>query len=136
PEAMRVRTEIVGKKLSLEQAEEAYGADSLSDIDRAVDLGSFPEHIAVAVKALTPGQVSQPLPFESSGLLFLLDPPQDPAQAEERRGEQARQAISLDESEKIADGLLDELRKTTSIVRHPDRLPFPYVAEGAAVRAQ
>ncbi|HEX4824563.1 MAG TPA: SurA N-terminal domain-containing protein [Candidatus Polarisedimenticolaceae bacterium] len=136
PEAARVRSEIVGKKLSLEQAEEAYGADSLSDIDHAVDLGAFPDHIATAVKALAPGQVSQPLPFESSVLLFLLDPPQDPAEAEERRREQARQAISLDESEKIADALLEDLRKTTPVVRHADRLPFPYVAEGSAARAQ
>jgi len=136
PEAVRVRTEIVGKKLSLEQAEEAYGADSLSDIDHAIDLGAFPEHIATAVKGLAPGQVSQPLPFESSVLLFLLDPPQDPAEAEERRREQARQAISLDESEKIADSLLEDLRKTTPIVRHADRLSFPYVAEGSGGRAQ
>ena len=135
PEAMRVRTEIVSKKLSLEEAEEAYGADSLSAAEH-VDLTAFPPHIAAAVKSLSPGQVSQPLPFESSVLLFLLDLPVDPAEAEERRRAQARHAIALDESERLADDLLERLRKATSIVRHTDRLPFPYVAESGAARAQ
>lgn len=136
PEAMRVRNEIVSKKLSLEQAEAAYGADSLSAAEPAVDLTAFPTHIATAVRGLAPGQVSQPLPFESSVLLFLLNPPIDPAVAEGRRREQARQAIARDESEKIADDLLEELRRSTVVVRHNERLPFPYVAEVATTRAQ
>jgi parvulin-like peptidyl-prolyl isomerase len=136
PEAMRVRTEIVSKKLSLTEAEEAYGADAQSGAGQAIDLTAFPEHIATAVKALDPGQVSQPLPFESSVLLFLLDPPADPAEIEQRRREAARQAIALDESEKISDALLLDLRKTTPVVRHTERLPFPYVAEADAPHAQ
>jgi parvulin-like peptidyl-prolyl isomerase len=136
PEAMRVRNEIVSKKLSFAQAQASYGADSLSDAGNEADLGAFPDHIAAAIKALSPGQVSQPLPFESSVLLFLLEAPEDPAAVAARRREQARQAIALDESQSIADGLIESLRKGTPIVRHPDELPFPYVAEGAVPHAE
>jgi hypothetical protein len=136
PEAMRVRKEIVSKKLSFAQAQASYGADSLPGTENEADLGAFPDHISAAVKALTPGQVSQPLPFESSVLLFLLEAPEDPAAITARRREQARQAIALEESQVIADGLIENLRKSTPIVKHPEELPFPYVAEGAAPRAE
>jgi hypothetical protein len=136
PEAMRVRKEIVSKQLSFQQAQASYGADSLADTGNEADLGAFPDHIAAAVKALAPGQVSQPLPFESSVLLFLLEVPEDPAAVAARRREQARQAIALEESQTIADGLLESLRKSTPIVRHPDELTFPYVAEGAVPHAE
>jgi parvulin-like peptidyl-prolyl isomerase len=136
PEAMRVREEIVGRKLSLEEAAAAYGADALSETELAIDLTAFPEHIARAVRALNVGQVSQPLPFESSVLLFLLDRPGGPADLEERRREQARKAIALDESQRISDELLQTLRRKTPVVRHEERLPFPYVAESATSQAQ
>jgi len=136
PAAMRVRKEIVSKRLSFAQAQASYGADSLSDAGNEADLGAFPDHIATAVKALSPGQVSQPLPFESSVLLFLLEAPEDPAALAARRREQARQTIALEESQAIADGLIENLRKSTPIVRHLDELPFPYVAEGAVPRAE
>ena len=136
PEAMRVRKEIVSRKLTFEQAQSAYGADALSDVTDETDLGMFPNHIAIAIKALAPGQVSQPLPFESSVLLFLLDAPEAPSATEARRREQAERAISLSESQTIADELLERLRKTTSIVRHPDQLPFPYVADASISNAK
>jgi hypothetical protein len=136
PEAMRVRKEIVSRKLTLEQAESAYGADAQADASQETDLGAFPDHIANAIKALAPGQVSQPLPFESSVLLFLLDKPEAPSAVEARRREQAVRAISLAESQRIADELLERLRSVTSIVRHADQLPFPYVAEATVPHAE
>lgn len=136
PEAMRVRQEIVSKKLSFDQAEASYGADALSDGSHEVDLSAFPEHIATAVKSLGTGQVSQPLPFESSTLLFLLDVPEAPNDAAARRREQARNAIALDESQEAADRLLADLRKSIPVVRHAEQLPFPYVAESAPPHAQ
>lgn len=136
PEAMRVRKEIVSRKLSFAQAQASYGADSLSETGNEADLGAFPDHIAAAIKALTPGQVSQPLPFESSVLLFLLEAPEDPAALTARRREQPRQAVALEESQAIADGLIERLRESTPIVKHPEELPFPYVAEGGAPRAE
>lgn len=136
PEATRVRKEIAGKKLSFAQAEAAYGADSLPDDSQDVALSAFPDHIAAAIKALQPGQVSPPLPFESSVLLFLLEAEEDPAAAETKRRERARRAVAFAQSQAIADKLLDDLRKTTPVVRHPDVLPFAYVAESAAPRAQ
>jgi parvulin-like peptidyl-prolyl isomerase len=136
PEAMRVRTEIVNRKLSFEQAHAAYGADALADTTHDADLGAFPSHIATAIKALAPGQVSQPLPFESSVLLFLLDPPEDPAVARARRIEEARHAVALEKSQEVADKLLNELRKSTRILRHEDELTFPYVAEANGARTE
>lgn len=136
PEAMRVRTEIVSKKLSFEQAQSAYGADAPGDDAPETDLGAFPDHISSAVKSLTPGQVSQPLPFESSVLLFLLDTPAAPSELEARRRDQAERAITLAESQRIADELLDRLRASTPVVRHAKQLPFPYVADSDAPRAQ
>jgi hypothetical protein len=136
PEAMRVRKEIVSRKLTFEQAQSAYGADAPADPTQETDLGAFPDHIAGAIKALGPGQVSQPLPFESSVLLFLLDSPEAPSAAEARRREQAERAIALAESQRIADELLERLKALTPIVRHPDELPFPYVAEAAVPRAK
>lgn len=136
PEAMRVRTEIATRKLSFEQAHSAYGADALADTAQDAELAAFPSHIATAIKALAPGQVSQPLPFESSVLLFLLDPPEDPAAARARRIEEARHAVALEKSQEVADKLLRELRRSTKIVRHEDELTFPYVAEGSGTRTE
>jgi hypothetical protein len=136
PEAMRVRTEIVSRKLSFEQAHSAYGADALADTTHDADLAAFPSHIAAAIKGLAPGQVSQPLPFESSVLLFLLDPPEDPAAARARRLEEARHAVALEKSQEVADKLLSELRKSTTVVRYEGELTFPYVAEANGTRTK
>jgi parvulin-like peptidyl-prolyl isomerase len=136
PEAMRVREEIVGKKLSFAEAEAAYGADSLPDTPRDEDLEALPPPIAAAARALRPGAVSQPLPFESSVLLFLLEPPGDPSAAESRRREGARRAIALDKSQAVEDKLLGELKAKTTINRHIRELPFVYVAEETAAHAK
>ena len=131
PEAMRVRKEILAKTLSFADAGEAYGADSLPDAPRDADLNALPRHIAAAIKGLQPGQVSPPLPYESSVLLFLLEGADDPSAAESRRRETARRAIALDKSHTVADALLAELKAKTVVTRHLEELPFIYVAEDA-----
>jgi parvulin-like peptidyl-prolyl isomerase len=136
PEAMRVRNEILSKRLSFDEAELAYGADSLPDAPRDADLEALPPQIAAAAKALKPGTVSQPLPFESSVLLFLLEAADDPSEAQARRRDAARRAIALDKAQAVADKLLDELRAKTTVTRHVKELPFAYVAEDVAPRAQ
>jgi len=136
PEAARVRKEILAKKLSFDEAELAYGADSLPDAPRDEDLEALPPHIAAAVKALNPGSVSAPLPFESSVLLFLLEKADDPSASTQRRRESARRAIALDKAQAAADTLLRELRGKTVVTRHPGELPFAYVAEDAGPRAR
>ena len=136
PEAVRVRREIVGKKLSFAEAEFAYGADSLPDAPSAEDLEALPPPIAAAAKALTPGTVSQPLPFESSVLLFLLEAPADPGAVQARQREVARKAVALARSQSVADALLEGVRASTVVIRHVKELPFAYVADGAAQRAQ
>ncbi len=136
PEAARVRQEILAKKLSFAEAGLAYGADSLPDAPRDEDLEALPPHIAAAVKALSPGGVSAPLPFESSVLLFLLEKSDDPSESISRRREGARRAIALDKAQAAADQLLQELRKATVVTRHPGELPFAYVAEDAVPRAR
>jgi parvulin-like peptidyl-prolyl isomerase len=136
PEAARVRGEILSKKLSFAEAELAFGADSLPDAPRDEDLEALPTHIASAVRALKPGTVSAPLPFESSVLLFLLEAADDPSESTSRRREAARRAIALDKAEAVADALVRELAAKTSVVRHPRELPFVYVAEDAAPRAR
>jgi hypothetical protein len=136
PEAARVRQEILAKKLSFAEAELAYGADSLPDVPRDEDLDALPAHIAAAVKALTPGGVSPPLPFESSVLLFLLEATDDPSALTSRRRESARRTIALDKAQAAADKLLQELRKTTTVTRHAGELPFAYVAEDTVPRAR
>ena len=136
PEASRVRDEIVSKKLSFAEAELAYGADSLPDAPRDKDLDALPPHIAAAVKALKPGSVSAPLPFESSVLLFLLEQADDPSESNARQRESARRAIALERSQSVAAALVLELREKTKIVRHTRELPFAYVAEDAVSRAR
>jgi len=136
PEAVRVRKEILSKKLSFAEAEAAYGADSIPDTPRPEELEALPPQIAAAVKQLRPGSVSAPLPFESSVLLFLLEAADDPSATENRRREAARRAIALDKSHAEEDRLLRELRGTTVVVRHLDALPFRYVAEDAGGQAQ
>jgi hypothetical protein len=136
PEASRVRQEILSKKLSFAEAGLAYGADSLPDAPRDEDLEALPPHIAAAVRALKPGSVSAPLPFESSVLLFLLEAADDPSESIMRRRESARRAIALDKSQAVADALVSELRAKTTVVRHPRELPFVYVAEDAVPRAR
>jgi hypothetical protein len=136
PEAMRVRQEIVSKKLSFAEAELAYGADSLPDAPRDEDLEALPPHIAAAVKSLAPGSVSPPLPFESSVLLFLLEQADDPSASTSRRRESARRAIALDKAQNVSDALVRELEGKTTVIRHPGELPFAYVAEDGAPRAR
>ncbi len=136
PEAMRVRQEILGRKLSFAEAERAYGADSLPDAPRDEDLDVLPAQIAAAVRALKPGGVSAPLPFESSVLLFLLESTDDPTANETRRRERARRAIALEKSQIVVDRFRDGLRRATAVIRHTNELPFAYVAEEAAARAQ
>ena len=136
PEAARVRQEILAKRLSFAEAEAAYGADSLPDAPRDEDLEALPQQIAAAARALKPGSVSQPLPFESSVLLFLLEAADDPSESQARRRGSARKAIALDKSQAVADKFLEELRGKTAVTRHLKELPFAYVAEDAAPRAQ
>lgn len=136
PEAMRVRQEIVSKKLSFAAAGEAYGADSLPDAPRDEDLDALPRQIAAAIKALQPGQVSAPLPFESSVLLFLLEGADDPSAAESRRRDIARRAIALDKSHAVAEELLAGLKAQTVVTRNLKELPFIYVADDADPRAK
>ena len=136
PEAARVRQEILSKKVSFAEAELAYGADSLPDAPRDEDLVALPSHIAAAVRALTPGSVSAPLPFESSVLLFLLEAADDPSESTSRRREGARRAIALEKSQAVADALVAELRGKTTVVRHPRELTFVYVADDATPRAR
>jgi parvulin-like peptidyl-prolyl isomerase len=136
PEAMRVRQEILSKKLTFAAAGEAYGADSLPDAPRDEDLDALPPQIAAAIKGLQPGQVSPPLPFESSVLLFLLEGADDPSVAESRRRESARRAIALDKSQAVADKLLADLKAKTVVIRHLQDLPFVYVADDASPRAK
>ncbi len=136
PEAVRVRKEILAKKLSFVEATMAYGADSLPDAPRDEDLEALPPHIAAAVKALDPGGVSRPLPFESSVLLFLLEKADDPSVPTSRRRESARRAIALDKAQAATDRLVLELRGKTEVTRHFGELPFAYVAEDAAPRAR
>lgn len=136
PEASRLRQEIVSKKLSFAEAEIAYGADSLPDAPRDADLEALPPQIAAAVKRLRPGSVSEPLPFESSVLLFLLEAEGDPGASELRRRDGARRAIALEKSDAVAEKLLDDLRKSTVVKRHVEELPFAYVAEDAVRRTK
>ena len=136
PEASRLRQEIISKKLSFAEAEIAYGADSLPDAPRDADLEALPPEIAAAVKRLRPGSVSEPLPFESSVLLFLLEAEDDPGASELRRRDGARRAIALEKSEAVAERLLEDLRKTTVVKRHIEELPFAYVAEDAVPRTK
>jgi parvulin-like peptidyl-prolyl isomerase len=136
PEAVRVRKEILAKKLSFEEAGLAYGADSLPDAPSDEDLEALPPHIAAAVKALHPGSVSAPLPFESSVLLFLLEKADDPSASMFRRREGARRELALVKAQAATDKLLRELRAKTTVTRHAGELPFAYVAEDAVPRAR
>jgi len=136
PEAARVRQEILAKKLSFAAAKATYGADSIPDTPRDEDLEALPPQIVAAVKALKPGGVSAPLPFESSVLLFLLEAADDPSASTSRRREGARRAIALEKSQAVADKLLKDLRGKTVVTRHVGELPFVYVAEGAVPRAK
>jgi hypothetical protein len=136
PEAMRVRQEIVAKKLSFEEAEVTYGADSFPDDPGDEDLDALPPPIAAAAKALAPGSVSQPLPFESSVLLFLIEAAGDPSAQESRRRESARKAIALEKSEAVVAQVLQDLRAKTTVTTHLKELPFAYVAEDAPSRTK
>ena len=136
PEAMRVRQEIVAKKLSFDRAEATYGADSFPDAPGDEDLDALPPQIAAAAKALAPGSVSQPLPFESSVLLFLIEAAGDPSAQESRRRDGARKTIALEKSEAVVGKLLGDLRAKTTVTLHVKELPFAYVAEDAVPRTK
>jgi len=136
PEANRVRAELTSGQLTFERAEISYGADAVPGEPRDVDLNALPEELAAAVKGLQPGQVSAPVPFESSVLLFLLETIDDASAADARRRDRARKEISLAASERLADKLLADLRTRTPVRLHPKSLPFSYVAEAKRPGAQ
>lgn len=136
PEAVRVRKEIVSRKLSFREAGEAYGADSIPDAPRENDLSMFPPRVADAVKALKPGEVTPPVPFETSVLLFFLEPASEASTGAARRRERARQALSLEKAEAAEARLIEGLRAKTKVVLLPEELPFRYVAERGPARAE
>jgi hypothetical protein len=136
PEAVRVRAELTSGKLTFERAEIAYGTETIPGEPHDVDLNALPETLVTAVKALKPGEVSAPLAFESSVLLFLLESADDPGAPDARRRERARREISLGASERLSEALLYGLRSRTPVTRHPKVLPFAYVAETRTAGAQ
>lgn len=128
-EAARVKGEIRSGKLTFDRAELAYGG-GIPGEPKDVELGTLPDELAGAVKGLQPGEVSEPVPFESSVLLIRLESLDDAAAARARLRERARQEISLTKAEAVSNELLARLRKTTPIRLHRGVLPFAYVAAG------
>ena len=136
PEATRVRGELTSGKLTFERAEISYGAEAIPGEPRDVDLNALPENLAAAVKDLKPGEVSAPVPFESSVLLFLLESIDDASAADARRRDRARKELSLAASEQLSEKLVAGLRARTPVRLYPKTLPFAYVAEGRTPGAQ
>ena len=136
PEATRVRAELTSGKLTFERAEISYGAEPVPGEPRDVDLNALPDELAAAVKDLEPGQVSAPVNYESSVLLFLLESVDDLSAPDARRRERARRELSLAASERLAETFLAGLRARTPVQLHPKALPFGYVAESRTPGAQ
>jgi hypothetical protein len=136
PEATRVRNELTSGTLTFDRAEFAYGAGASPGETRDVDLNALPPELAAAVKDLWPGQVSAPVQFESSVLLFLLESVDDLGTPEARRRDRARKEISLQASEQLSEKLVAGLRARTPVRLHPKTLSFAYVAEGRNPGAQ
>lgn len=130
PEAERVRKDIVSGKLSVLEASVTY-AEAAGGAPREVELAALPDRIAAAVAQMKPGDVSQPVPWESSVLLLLLDSKDDPSDAEARLREKARQTIGMERSQSATDEFLGRLRKSTPVTIHEKALPFSYVPESA-----
>jgi hypothetical protein len=130
PEADRVRKELTSGKLSFMDAGISY-ADASAGGPRDVDLTTLPERISAVVTRMKPGEVSAPIPFESSVLLLLLEAIDDPRAAQARRRERVRSEIALEMSQAATETFLRDLRVKNKIVLHPDALPFRYVAEAA-----
>jgi peptidyl-prolyl cis-trans isomerase SurA len=126
PEAERVRREITSGKLSFLEAGLSY-ADASAGGARDIDLSTLPERMAEVVSKMKPGQVSPPVPFESSVLLLLLEAVDDPTAAEARRRERVRSELALELSQAATEGLLRDLHAKTKIVVHDKLLPFHYV---------
>jgi peptidyl-prolyl cis-trans isomerase SurA len=134
-EALRVRNDILAGKLTFERAELAYGG-GIPGEPKDVDLGALPDELASAVRGLKPGEVSEPVPFESSVVLVRLESLDDAAAGKARLRGRARQEIALSKAEVVSDALLSGLRKTTPIKLHRRALPFTYVAAGPTGGAQ
>jgi peptidyl-prolyl cis-trans isomerase SurA len=131
PEAERVRREITSGKLSFLEAGLNY-ADASAGAPRDIDLSTLPERLAEVVGKMKPGEVSPPVPFESSVLLLLLEAIDDPNAAQLRRRERVRSAIALDLSKAATESFLEDLRSKNRVVVHEKMLPFRYVAEATA----
>ena len=128
PEAERVRKEITSGKLSFLEAGMSY-ADASAGTPRDIDLSTLPERLSQVVGKMKPGEVSPPVPFESSVLLLLLEAIDDPGAAQARRRERVRSAIALDLSQTATENFLRDLREKNRVVLHEKLLPFHYVAE-------
>jgi len=128
PEAERVRREITSGKLSFLEAGVSY-ADASAGTFRDIDLSTLPARLAEVVGKMKPGEVSAPVPFESSVLLLLLESIDDPGAAQARRRERVRSAIALDLSQTATESFLRDLRGKSRVVVHEKLLPFHYVAD-------
>ena len=92
-------------------------------------LSTLPARLAEVVGKMKPGEVSAPVPFESSVLLLLLESIDDPGAAQARRRERVRSAIALDLSQTATESFLRDLRGKSRVVVHEKLLPFHYVAD-------
>ena len=126
--AAKVRGEIRTGKMTFAEAVEVFGLTPEQGQPMEVSLNDLPESIRNAVKGLKSGEISQPVKFQDTVYLFLVDV--GPARlSDERLRRQALDELVRSRSQKASERFLDRLRSEIAIEIHPEALPFPYVPE-------
>jgi parvulin-like peptidyl-prolyl isomerase len=126
--AAKVRREIRAGKMAFTEAVSVFGVSPEQAQPVEVSLNDLPQSIRNAVKGLESGEISEPVEFQGSIYLFLVDV--GPAKlSEERLRRQARDELTRSRSQEASDRFLSRLRSEIAIELYPEALPFEYIPE-------
>lgn len=128
--AARIRSEIVRKKRTFDQALSAYASSRGEGQSQEVALDALPEPVREAVGSLKRGQVSRPVQLEGIWYVFQVESTAveraaDPRTLRALAEEQLRQQRIEEASRR----LLEDLRRKARIELNPENLPFRYTPE-------
>jgi hypothetical protein len=127
-DAARIRDDLASGKTSFAETIQALGLGSDQGQPMEVGLSDLPDEIRDAVSGLTSGQISEPVAFQGSIYLFLVEVgPVAPGEPQLR--EKAMAELSQIKSQEASDRFLERLRSEVAVEIHREALPFTYVPE-------
>ena len=126
--AAKIRDDLASGNTSFAEAIQALGLAPDQGQPMEVGLSDLPDEIRNAVSGLTSGQISDPVAFQGSIYLFLVEVG-PVALGDPQLRERAMAELSRIKSQEASDRFLERLRSEIAVEVHHEALPFRYVAE-------